>query len=252
MTEYGKYKEIEDELSKLINEGNKLMKLLSDNYKFTKNYYNNRHKFALEYQNWYTKSLPVVLHLLSDRLIEFKQLYHLDERDFIDESTYTIEDYVQGLQIEGYIISYVDKITWYKLRNQVFIVKSAFSRLNSILSNIQGILQADLFDTEIEAAKELYENGHLRAAGAVTGVILEKHLSDVCEKHNLQISKVNPTISDFNDALRNIAYDKITWRKIQQLGDIRNLCSHSKEREPVPDEIDELIEGVHKFIRIIS
>lgn len=42
-----------------------------------------------------------------------------------------------------------------------------------------------------------------------------------------------------------------TWRKIQHLGDIRNLCDHNKDREPKNEEVEELIAGVETVIKTV-
>ena len=77
-------------------------------------------------------------------------------------------------------------------------------------------------------------------------MILEGHLQRVTENHNIAIRKKNPTIADLNDPLKNArVYDNPTWRKIQLLADIRNLCSHKKSREPTDDEVVDLISGVN-------
>ena len=47
------------------------------------------------------------------------------------------------------------------------------------------LVQADLFDNELDAAAELNDKGFRRAAGAVAGVVLEEHLETVCEQHNI-------------------------------------------------------------------
>ena len=44
-------------------------------------------------------------------------------------------------------------------------------------------------------------------------------------------------------------YDLTTWKKVEYLGSIRNLCSHKKEREPKKEEVEELIAGVNKVIK---
>ncbi len=44
-------------------------------------------------------------------------------------------------------------------------------------------------------------------------------------------------------------YDLQTWKKVEYLGSIRNLCSHKKEREPTEEEVKELISGVNKIIK---
>jgi hypothetical protein len=41
------------------------------------------------------------------------------------------------------------------------------------------------------------------------------------------------------------------WRKVQYLGDIRNLCSHQKDTEPTEEQVKELIDGVNAVIKNI-
>lgn len=41
------------------------------------------------------------------------------------------------------------------------------------------------------------------------------------------------------------------WRSIQRLGDIRNLCGHNKDREPLKDEVEELIYGTDKLTKTV-
>ena len=83
-------------------------------------------------------------------------------------------------------------------------------------------------------------------------MILEGHLQRVTQNHNITIRKKTPTIADLNDPLKNAGvYDNPTWRKIQLLADIRNLCSHKKSREPTDDEVVELISGVNWIIESI-
>ncbi|MGI9165492.1 MAG: hypothetical protein ACR2G5_03750 [Pyrinomonadaceae bacterium] len=83
---------------------------------------------------------------------------------------------------------------------------------------------------------------NLRAAGAVAGVVLEAHLQRIATNHSLRITKKEPTISDLNDPLKAAGvYDIPTWRKIQHLADLRNLCDHKKTREPTDSEVRDLI-----------
>ena len=139
-----------------------------------------------------------------------------------------------------------------KFRQQLNIVKSIKKRFESSLFDIQQIVRADLFDSEIDEARELLKNGFLRAAGAIAGVVLEKHLEQVCFNHNIKIRKRNPHISDYNDMLKKEdILDVPTWRFIQRLGDIRNLCVHKKDREPTKEEVDELLKGVEKVTKTL-
>jgi len=137
-----------------------------------------------------------------------------------------------------------------KIQQQYSILNSALPKLKSILGDIKGVLQVELFDSELDAAKELAKNGHLRAAGTLCGVTLEKQLTQVITNHNLKLTKKDPTISDFNDKLKNEnIIDIPNWRFVQRLGDLRNLCAHNKGREPTKDEVEELILGTEKIIK---
>ena len=120
-----------------------------------------------------------------------------------------------------------------RLKTQLEILKSAEARFQSSLFDIRQLVRADLFDSELDACRELAAHGFLRAAGAIAGVILEKHLRQVIADHGIDVRKAEPTINDFNDQLKKAGVlDVPAWRQIQRLGDIRNLCGHSKHREP--------------------
>lgn len=133
---------------------------------------------------------------------------------------------------------------------QQSILNSVKSRFESTLFDIKQLVQADLFDSELDSARELLKHKFLRGSGAVAGVVLEKHLCQVVANHNIKTQKKDPTISDSNDLLKkNGVLNTPTWRQIQRLGDIRNLCDHNKKREPTKEEVEELISGVEKFTK---
>jgi hypothetical protein len=208
------------------------------------------------YQAWYSKALPVIRQILPERYQEFIEQYKLDKRKEITLVTYTISDYLIGIKItRGWQKEEVFNpfIAFYsKFEHQLAILQSCVDRLDSVLADIQGTLQAELFDDELSAAEELAKKSHLRAAGALAGVTLERHLATVAQNHGIKIGKKDPTISDFNDAFKNGGiYDVPTWRFIQRLGDIRNLSVHFKNREPTKDEIDEMLKGVQKVLKTI-
>jgi len=49
----------------------------------------------------------------------------------------------------------------------------------------------------------------------------------------------------------NNVIDTATWRFIQHLGDLRNLCDHNKDRDPKKEEVDDLLNGVSKATKTI-
>ena len=211
--------------------------------------------FHSSYQRWYSEAHEVIRQILPARLNEFETLYYGDEKrkDF-NAGTYAIRDWLLGIRagqnLDG--VKYFDDagVAFMRYQTQVQILKSATVRFESSLLDIRQILQADLFDSEVESAKELLKKGFLRASGAVVGVVAEKHLEQVCKNHNIRITKKAPTISFYNDALKNEGVIEVPeWRFIQRLGDLRNLCDHNKDREPTKDEVTELIIGVDKLTK---
>ncbi|MDE3017095.1 MAG: hypothetical protein KGI29_09300 [Pseudomonadota bacterium] len=213
--------------------------------------------FKDQYQGWYTETYVIIKQLLPDRLNEFEALYKRDaKRKAIDNTTYSLQDWFQGITAAKDYTGkkYFDDIgtAYSRFETQLKILESLRRRFESSLFDIRQLVQADLFDSEIDATRELLKHKFLRAAGAVAGVVLEKHLAQVCVNHSIAIKKQHPTIGDLNDLLKNAdAIDQINWRFIQRLGDLRNLCDHNKKREPTESEVDDLISGVDKTIKTV-
>jgi len=211
--------------------------------------------FNDSYQKWYSEAYACIKQILPDRLSDFVKQYEKPKnRKNITYENYTIEDGLVGLRVtRGSYDTVVDKPAMVpKFRIQLEILKSVEQRFESALFDIRQLVQADLFDSELDAAKELLKKGFNRGAGAIAGVVLEKHLKQVCENHNLSITKKNPSISDFNEILKNSSViETAAWRHIQLLGDLRNLSDHNKEKEPTKEQINDLIDGVVKIVKTL-
>ena len=212
--------------------------------------------FREEYQLWYSEARALIQQLLPDRLTDFTQHYEKPKsRERITRETYTIDDYLQVLALTRResgtrVVDFSAAIP--RFQQQLSIVKAVQRRFQSSLFEIRQLAQADLFDSELDAAKELAKKNFTRAAGAVAGVVLEQHLKGVCASHGVTIRKKNPHISDLNDALKKAeVIDTPQWRSMQYLADIRNRCDHDKESEPTADEVDDLIRGVEKVTKTL-
>jgi hypothetical protein len=210
--------------------------------------------FNKEYQRWYSEALALIRQLLPDRIDDFIRHYEKPKgRKEISFENYRIEDCLQGLRITRGVYKEViadSKAAIPHFRQQLAILEAAKARFESSLFEIRQLVQADLLDSELEAADVLAKHKFTRAAGALTGVVLEKHLSQVCDDHKLSITKKNPTISDFNEALKAAAViDLPQWRFIQHLADIRNLCDHGRSPEPTIDQVTDLLAGTKKITK---
>ena len=241
--------DLKQAITELIEDGEELRKLVSNKEKTFVT-------FSSKYQIWYTKSLRILEFLAKDRLGEFKSFYEADpKRKEYNMVTYVIQDFCLGLfptvGKDGKPKFNSEYIIFSKLHNQINILESLETRIESVFSDVRGVILSDIFDKELEEAKKLLKI-NIRAAGSLAGVVLESHLAKVAQNHLVTLSKKDPTISDFNDVLKQKnVYDVPVWRKIQYLGDIRNLCSHKKETEPNMDQVKDLINGVNELIKTL-
>ena len=208
--------------------------------------------FVLRYESWYTKALSAITMVTPERAADFRDAYRVDHRKDINCATYTINDYLTNLVVRrgreptfDTSLVFASKMLW-----QLGIVQAAVDIAPTVLRDIRTELRAELLDSDLDAASELQRAGYLRPAGVLCGVALESHLRSVADRHSVSIKKKNPTIGDYNDALKEAkVYDTPTWRLIQRLADIRNLCGHSKDREPTGDEVHDLISGTGKIVK---
>ena len=264
----------QEDIAKLVQVGSELLDEIKDHITATDELYEaeksqrggDKYQEALSllvenvsdrYQEWYTESCALIKQMLPNRLSEFEALY----AGLKGAHRVPIQQWLLAGGLAGHHLGSSFE-TWShysgardvanELQSQLGIIRAANRRFESSLFDLQQIVQADIFDSELGAATQLAKNGFTRAAGSLAGVVLEKHLGQVTANHSISIRKRNPTISDFNDALKdNETLDTPTWRQIQRLGDIRNLCSHNKEREPTKDEVSELIAGTEKFTKTL-
>ena len=212
--------------------------------------------FPAEYQAWYSEAKALVRQLLPNRFDDFCGYYEKPKtRKEVTFESYRISDYLVGLRVNraGYARDVVGPSAAIpSFQQQLAIVKAIKNRFETSLFEIRQLVQADLFDSELEAAKALVKHGFLRAAGAVAGVVMESHLAQVCNNHCIKVSKRNPTIADFNEALKKAdVIDIPQWRSNQHLGDIRNLCDHKKGAEPTKEQVNDLVDGVMKVTKTL-
>lgn len=244
-----KYLDLKQEIAQLIKDGKKLYEALEMQEIRGQKDCKDLGYFIINYETWYTKSMVVIKQLSPERYADFTKLYSDEKRKELGHNTYCISDALRTTC--NVTCSFGPWTAALCVWRQISMLRACLDRFDNKIYDIQIILQADIFDSEIESAKHLLKMGFLRAAGAICGVIIEKHFSDICKSREVSLKKRSPTIADFNDALKDIAYDVVEWRKIQRLADIRNLCDHNKGREPTKDEVDELISGTERFIKTI-
>ena len=118
---------------------------------------------------------------------------------------------------------------------------------NGYLTSIKNLIQADVFDSELEQAQELLSSGYKLAAAVIAGVVLETTLRDLCYQHSLTIGKLDKMNSDLAKAG---VYNKLQQKRITALADIRNSAAHGKPEEFSDDDVIMMIRDIEQFLAI--
>lgn len=142
------------------------------------------------------------------------------------------------------------------------ILRRTISRQKNLLLSIPPKLETErlkvrkgisdgIITEELYQAKDLWDDGNIRAAGVVAGVALERHLLTLCEVTERDVDY------EYSDGIRSLAETlyqagEITNTKKNQLGylaDVRNDCAHVNEEEPDKREVERLIKQAEDIVR---
>jgi hypothetical protein len=210
--------------------------------------------FKSAYQPWYSEAVAVVRVLLPLRHSDFVRLYEKPKvRKEVTKENYVIEDYLSDTVITAGFDKKVvvgPDAAIPAFEQQYNIIGAILSTIDSTLLDIRREIQAGLLDTELDKAALLAKNKQFRASGVIAGIVLEKHLEQVCERRQLKMTRRN--VADLNELLKkNEVIDFPDYRHIGLLGELYQLCVQNKKREPEPSEVADLINGTDKVIKTI-
>lgn len=153
-------------------------------------------------------------------------------------------------QIHSFEDSTVDHIQPYSkggktvLANAQLVHRSCgarkYTRLQKEYVGVDGLKEAQI----------LLSVGHITAAGAIAGVVLERHLKSLCDQQHPPLSYgPGDGISKVNNLLKGAnIYDTAQWRNIQWMADIRNICDHPQATPPGKDNVEDMINKVRNLL----
>jgi hypothetical protein len=113
------------------------------------------------------------------------------------------------------------------------------------LFNVQGLVQAEVFDDVLEQASQLLSAGYKDPACVVTGVTLETVLKELCKRVPIATGKLDRMNADLCKAgIYNIGMQK----QITAWAERRNKAAHGDWGEYSADDVRDMINGVNRFI----
>lgn len=113
------------------------------------------------------------------------------------------------------------------------------------LNSVRLIVQAELFDSEIEQASELLSAGYKSASAVIAGTILETSLRELCTKAGLQHGKADRMNADLAKAG---TYNSVTAKRVTAMLGIRNSAAHGKPDEFTDGDVKSMIEDLGRFL----
>lgn len=144
---------------------------------------------------------------------------HLVNLTFGDESVYyeRLDD-----AFDESVESIVDRAN-----TGVAILESAKEEIEKgFLFKIEHLLSVDLFDSILEQAEYLVNNGFKDVAAVLGRVVIEKSLKDIARSRGLEFSE-KVKLAELNNMLwKSKAYEINVWRITQGHVDIGNLAAH--------------------------
>ena len=186
------------------------------------------------YEVWYAVTKRIVRQY-SDKHIDFNKEYD-DVKKLI------------SLKYRHSGSGYTDRFI-YTFDKQVNILHTIIPILSLKSTNFKKLITADLLDSELSQAELLYKKDYYRAAGAITGVVLERYLKTLCEINQVEIGgndTIEPLATKLYKSDKLPDFDITLFKSIQHLASIRNKCTHPKE-EPEQHQVREFIDRVKKI-----
>jgi hypothetical protein len=113
------------------------------------------------------------------------------------------------------------------------------------LNSLKLLVQAEVFDSELEQASELLASGYVPAAAVTAGVVLEAGLREWCVDNALPIGKLDKMNADLAKAE---VYNKLVQKQITALADIRNSAAHGHYGQFSKEDVANMINDVQRIL----
>jgi hypothetical protein len=148
--------------------------------------------------------------------------------------------FVENEKLKGFDL-YLDILM--RLRAVFLAAKEDFE--GGYLNSVRTLVQAEVFDSELEQARALFTGHYLVAAAVISGVVLETTLRELCDRHGVPHDKLDKMNADLAKAG---AYNTLVQKRITALAGIRNSAAHGRPDEFSEGDVDSMIRDVERFV----
>lgn len=119
--------------------------------------------------------------------------------------------------------------------------------LGGYLSSVKSLVQAELFDDELEQAKELFDKGYHVASAVIARVILETWIKELCKENNIETENVK--LGKMNEDLGKAGvYNMLLQKQITALAAIGNSAAHGKTNEFTIEQVKNMLMEIRTLL----
>ena len=113
------------------------------------------------------------------------------------------------------------------------------------ITSVKTLVQAAVFDDELEQAQELFASGYITAAAVIAGTVLETAVRSLCDQHSQLHGKLDKMNADLAKAG---VYNVLKQKQVTAHAATRNSAAHGKTDEFNKGDVEDLINGTARFI----
>jgi HEPN domain-containing protein len=138
------------------------------------------------------------------------------------------------------------------IRRLVPILMAAYDDFkNGFLTSFKQIVQAEVFDSELEQARALLNSGYKNSAAVIAGVVLETAIKELCINNGIELEKKKLTRLNEDLAKAGI-YNALQQKLITAMADIRNNAAHGDYDQFTKEDVIRMIEDIERFLLTYS
>lgn len=133
--------------------------------------------------------------------------------------------------------------TFKALRSVFLATKEDFD--GGYLSSYKSLVQAEVFETELDQARELLKGGYHIASAVIAGVVLETTLRELCIRENIPTGKLDKMNADL---VKAGVYNTLVQKQITAHAAIRNCAAHGNHSEFSRENVEQMIPAIEQFL----
>lgn len=196
-------------------------------------------KLQRKYETWYSSAKPLIQEYSRDRLDQYEECYE-DFRSWIELD----DDHARNDKEKATTLGLIP------FNAQRDILSAVPNRVENEKLRARKQISRKITGDELQHARELFDQEHIRAAGVIVGVALERHLLTLCENSEQELEfefmdGISSLAQTLNEAGEINDDDK---RLLDHLSGLRNKCAHKDEEDPTKSEAERLLSEAGKFI----